>query len=59
MLTCYGRRKCIYRVYFIFLFEKHTILAINSVIAHIAISITSSPSGAGFHVMRWVKYGGW
>ena len=37
----------------------HVILAINIVIAHIAILITSSPSGARFYVMRWVKYGRW
>ena len=39
--------------------KKHVILAINIVIVQIAISITSLPSGTGFYVMRWVKYGGW
>ena len=34
-------------------------LAINIVIVQIVISITSSLSGTGFYVMRWVKYGGW
>ena len=44
-----------------FLYEKKTyiILASNIVIVQIVISITSSPSGTGFYVMRWVKYGGW
>ena len=42
-----------------FLTQKHIVLAINIVIAQIATSIRSSPSGAGFYVMRWVKYGGW
>ena len=40
-------------------YTKHVILAINIVIAHIAILITSSPSCTGFYVMRLVKYGGW
>ena len=39
--------------------KKHVILVINTVISQIAISITSSPSGTGFYVMRWVKYGRW
>ena len=39
--------------------KTHIVLAINIVIAQIAISIMSSPSGTGFYVMRWVKYGGW
>ena len=38
--------------------KKHVILAINIVIAQIAISITSSLSGTLFNMMRWVKYGG-
>ena len=44
-----------------FLYEKkkYIILASNIVIVQIMISITSSPSGTGFYVMRWVKYGGW
>ena len=37
--------------------KKHVILAINIVIVQIEISITSSPPGTGFFVMRWVKYG--
>ena len=40
-----------------FLYEKHVILASNSGIVQIVISITSSLSGSGFYVMRWVKYG--
>ena len=39
--------------------KKHVILAINIVISQIALSITKSPSGTGFYVMGWVKYGGW
>ena len=39
--------------------KKHIILEINIVIAQIAILIMGSPSGTGFYVMRWVKYGGW
>ena len=39
--------------------KTHLVLAINIVIAQIAISITSAPSGTGFYVMRRVKYGGW
>ena len=39
--------------------KTHVILAINIVIVQIAISITSSPSGNGVYVMRWVKYGVW
>ena len=39
--------------------KKHVILAINSVIVQIVISIMSSQSGNGFCVMRWVKYEGW
>ena len=39
--------------------KKHVILAINIVKAQIVISIMSSLSGTGFHVMKWVKYGGW
>ena len=31
----------------------------NIVMVQIVILITSSPSGAGFYVMRWIKYGGW
>ena len=44
-----------------FLYEKkpYIILASNIVIVQIVISITNSPSGTGFYVMRWVKYGGW
>ena len=38
--------------------KEHIILVINNVFAQIAISITSSPSGTGFYVLRWVKYGG-
>ena len=39
--------------------KKYVILAINIVFAQIAISITSSPSGTGFYVKRWVIYVGW
>ena len=39
--------------------KKQANLAINIVMVQIVISITSSPSGTGFYVMRWVKYGGW
>ena len=39
--------------------KENVILVINIVFAQIAISITSSPSGNGFYVMRWVKYEGW
>ena len=35
--------------------KKHVILAIDIVIVQIVISITSSPSGTGFYVTRWVK----
>ena len=35
--------------------KKHVVLAINSVISHIALSIRSSLSGTGFYVMRLVK----
>ena len=38
--------------------KKYVILAINIVITQIALLITSLPSGTGFYVMRWVKYGG-
>ena len=38
--------------------KKHVIFAINIVIVQIATSIMSLPSGTGFNVMRWVKYGG-
>ena len=38
--------------------KKQVILRINIVIAEIVISFTSSASGTGFYVMRWVKYGG-
>ena len=39
--------------------KTHVILVINIVFAQIAILITSSLSGTGLYVMRWVKYGGW
>ena len=42
-----------------FIRKKHAILEINIVIIQNVISITSLPSGTGFYVMRWVKYGGW
>ena len=45
--------------YFSYLIKKtHVILAIIFVIAQMVISMTSLPSGTGFYVMRWVKYGG-
>ena len=37
--------------------KKQVFLAINKCIVQIVI--TSSPSGAEFYVMRWVKYGRW
>ena len=47
-------------VYFFFSYTKiPIILAIIIVFAQIAILITSLPSGTGFYVMKWVKYGGW
>ena len=39
--------------------KKHVILAINIVSGLIVIWIMSLPSGTGFYVMRWVKYGRW
>ena len=39
--------------------KKCAILAIDIVIVQIAIMIMSWLSGTWFHVMRWVKYGGW
>ena len=39
--------------------KEHVILVIDIVFAQNAISITSLPSGSGFNVIRWVKYGGW
>ena len=47
------------RVYSFSYMKKHVTLAMNIVVVHIVILITSSPSGTGFYVMRWVKYGGW
>ena len=37
--------------------KKHVIFVINIFTAQIVILITSSRSGTGFYVMRWVKYG--
>ena len=39
--------------------KNHVILAINIVLAQIAILIPSSLSGTRFYVKRWVKYGRW
>ena len=49
-------------IVFVFLFfykKNHVILAINIAIPQITILIMSLPSGTGFYVLRWVKYGGW
>ena len=40
---------------FLFLYEKHVVLAIN--IVFVQILITSLLSGTGLYVMKWVKYG--
>ena len=39
--------------------EKHVILAINIVLAQIAIRLRVRRQVLGFYVRRWVKYGGW
>ena len=35
------------------------ILVINNAMAKIASQIKSSPPGAGFYLVSWVKHGGW
>ena len=39
--------------------DRNVILVINNAMAKIAIQIKSSPPGAGFYLVIWVKNGGW
>ena len=39
--------------------DRNVILVIYNAMAKIASQIKSSPQGAGFYLVSWVKHGGW